>query len=173
MDLFFSVLLNCAKLLQLGLVSELGISGRDTLSWFVPCICDDLFCSILLSPWAIWHTPGATEDTSAISVMITVLMCHKSPASTERTQHPWESGLNIAIGQICSWSNHWTKKLVQAYIWPYLSAVLSKALYPVWWRLVATCHQQLTSMTLCPETGWVRLSRHNSAPLSPFSHHLP
>lgn len=98
---------------------------------------------------------------------------HKTPASTERAQHPWESGLNIAIGQICSWSNHWTKKLVQASIWPYSSAVLSKALSPVWWKLVATCHQQLTSMTLCPETGRVRLSGDNSTPLSPFSHHLP
>lgn len=38
---------------------------------------------------------------------------------------------------------------------------------------MATCHQQLTRMTLCPETGQVRLSEDNSASLSPFSHHLP
>jgi len=63
--------------------------------------------------------------------------------------------------------------LAWAYIWPYFLAVLSKPLSPyVWWRLVATCHQQLTSMTLCPEKGQVRLSGDNSASLSPFSHHL-
>lgn len=37
---------------------------------------------------------------------------------------------------------------------------------------MATCHQQLTNMTLCPETGRVRLSGDNSASLSLFSHHL-
>lgn len=97
-----------------------------------------------------------------------------SPASSETAQHPWESGLNTAICQIHFCGNHYTKKLFQAYIWPYLSAVLSKPLSAsVWRKLVAICHQQLTSMTLGPEMGWVRLSGGNSTSLSPFSHHFP
>lgn len=44
MDLFFSLLLNCAKyLLTAQAVSELGISCRDTFHFSVPCICNNFF----------------------------------------------------------------------------------------------------------------------------------
>lgn len=55
----------------------------------------------------------------------------------------------------------------------FVSSSFKTSLGSVWRKLVAVCHQQLTSMTLGPEMGWVRLSEGNSTSLSPFSHHFP
>lgn len=96
-----------------------------------------------------------------------------SPASRETTPHPWESGLNTVTRQIHSWVTTKLKSYSRRTFSLICQQFFQNLSASVWRRVVAICHQQLTSMTLGPETGWVRLSEGNSTSLSPFSHRFP